>query len=87
MIYIYGNSILFFCEMFAPAFGYFHGLMLLLSLGMGWGSFFLIGNILKKTIYEVYKTRKGQYKVKYISFFKVKYKIKKDRERRLFKSL
>jgi hypothetical protein len=71
MAYIYGNSTLLLFEIIQPTFGYFHGLMLSLSLCMGWASFLIIGNIIQKTIYKIYKSRRGTYKVQYFPFFKV----------------
>lgn len=77
MFYIYGNSALLYFEIFDPAMGYFHGLMLSLSLLLGWSSYLIIGSILKKTVYKIYKIEtnvKGrpqvQYRFEYLSFSK-----------------
>jgi len=75
MLYIYGNSILFHFEIFEPTIGYFHGLMLSLSLVVGWGCFLIVGSIAHKTVYRIYKYTdylgRTKYRVVYLSFFKV----------------
>jgi hypothetical protein len=75
MFYIYGNSILFHFEIFEPTIGYFHGLMLSLSLAVGWGCFLIVGSIAHKTVYRVYKFTdylgRTKYRVVYLSFYKV----------------
>jgi hypothetical protein len=79
ILYIYGNSILLSFEIFDPAMGYFHGLMLSLSLSLGWGSLMIIGNIMKRTVHKIYRvenlsdpsSKKNKlYKIEYLSFIK-----------------
>jgi hypothetical protein len=77
MLYIYGNSILLSFEIFDPAMGYFHGLMLSLSLSLGWGSLLIIGNIMKRTVHKISRieniadpsSKKNKlYKIEYLPF-------------------
>ncbi len=81
MLYIYGNSILFHFEIFEPTIGYFHGLMLSLSLVVGWGCFLIVGSIAHKAVYRIYKFTdylgRTKYRVVYLSFFKVSISILK----------
>jgi hypothetical protein len=75
MFYIYGNSALFYFELFEPTIGYFHGLMLTLSVSIGWASLFIISNVVKNTADKIVKfndySGKTKYKIKYLSFLKV----------------
>jgi hypothetical protein len=74
MLYIYGNSALLYFEIFDPTMGYFHGLMLTLSLSLGWASLIVISNIMKRTVYKIYKVNdplsksKTLYKFEYLPF-------------------
>lgn len=73
MIYIYGNSILLSFEIFDPAMGYFHGLMLTLSLTLGWGSLLIIGNIMKRTVYKISRVENIEPNSKKNKFYKIEY--------------
>lgn len=91
MVYIYGNSILFHFEIFEPTIGYFHGLMLSLSLVVGWGCFVIVGSIAHKTIHRIYKSNdylgRPRYRVIYLSYYKVLiFLFKKGRKRRNIES-
>jgi hypothetical protein len=72
MTFIYSNSILFFLELCDPMFGYFHGLMLSIGLFTGWGLHGIIGSIVHKTIYRIYKIKgSDNIKIEYLGFYKV----------------
>jgi hypothetical protein len=74
MLYIYGNSFLLHLDIFDPAMGYFHGVMLTLSVTMGWAVLLLMGNVIQKTVYKIHRieeyNKKPVYKIEYISYFK-----------------
>jgi hypothetical protein len=74
IIYIYGNSILLHLDIFDPAMGYFHGMMLTLSVTLGWTFLFVIGNVIQKTIYKIYRVEESNsktfYKIEFIPYFK-----------------
>lgn len=72
MAYLYGNSLLFFFELCDPVYGYFHGLMLSVSLLTGWLLHGVIGFIMHKTIHRIYKIKgSNNIYVEYLGFYKV----------------
>jgi len=75
MLYIYGNSLLFHFELLEPTIGYFHGLMLTMSLAVGWSCFFVVGSIAHKTVFRIYKFNdylgRTKYRIVYLSYYKV----------------
>jgi hypothetical protein len=77
MSFIYGNSILLFFELLDPVYGYFHGAMLSLALALGYSLFGIIGSVVQKTVYRVYKVKGDEHRVyvEYLSYHKVWYLI------------
>jgi hypothetical protein len=72
MAYLYGNSLLFFLELCDPVYGYFHGLMLSVSLITGWLLHGVIGLVMQKTIHRIYKVKgSNNIYVEYLGFYKV----------------
>jgi hypothetical protein len=73
MTFIYGNTILLFFELVDPVYGYFHGMMLSLALALGYSLFGIIGGIVQKTIFRVYRIKGNDehIKVEYLSYSKV----------------
>lgn len=77
MAFIYGNSALLFLEIFDPVYGYFHGIMLALSLSFGYGFLFVIGYVAQKTIHIIEEVDNEKSKVTFLSYYRVSFNFSK----------